>query len=68
MSNGLDLDQDRHFLSPDLGPNYLLRLTADDNKSQLTRKELKFRNLSAKKQQNVGPDLDLSCLPKVISR
>ena len=43
VSNGLDLDQDRHFFSPDLGLNYLQKLTADDKKSPLTRKELKFR-------------------------
>ena len=26
VSNGLDPDQDRHFVGPDLGPNYLQRL------------------------------------------
>ena len=31
VSNGLDLDQDRHFVGPDLGPNFLQRLSADDN-------------------------------------
>ena len=30
VSNGLDPDQDRHFVGPDLGPNYLQRLSADD--------------------------------------
>ena len=30
MSNSLDLDQARHFVEPDLGPNCLQRLTADD--------------------------------------
>ena len=29
VSNGLDLDQDQHFVGPDLGPNYLQRLLAD---------------------------------------
>ena len=33
MSNGLDLDQDRPFVGPVLGPNCLQRLSAD-NKSQ----------------------------------
>ena len=28
--NGLDPDQDRHFVGPDLGPNCLERLSADD--------------------------------------
>ena len=57
------------FFSPDLGPNYLQRLTADNNKPPITRKELKLKKkLSAKKQQNIGPNLGLSCLRKVISR
>ena len=39
MSNGLDPDQDRHFVGPDLGPICLQRLSEDD-KSPLARKEL----------------------------
>ena len=30
MSNGLDSDQDPYFVSADLGPNSLQRLSADD--------------------------------------
>ena len=30
MSNSLDPDQDLHSVSPDLGPNCLERLSADD--------------------------------------
>ena len=30
MSNSLDPDQDRHFVGPDLDPNCLQRLSADD--------------------------------------
>ena len=30
VSNSLDPDQDRHYVSPDLGPNCLQRLSADD--------------------------------------
>ena len=33
VSNGLDPDQERHFVGPDLGPNCLQRLTAN-NKSR----------------------------------
>ena len=29
VSNGLDPDQDQHFVSPDLAPNCLQRLSAD---------------------------------------
>ena len=34
MSNSLDLDQARRFVGPDLGPNCLPRLTADDTGRQ----------------------------------
>ena len=30
VSNSLDPDQARHFVGPDLGPNCLQKLTADD--------------------------------------
>ena len=39
MLNNLDPDQARHFVGPDLGPNCLQRLSADD-KSPLAGKEL----------------------------
>ena len=34
MSNSLNPDQARHFVGPDLGPNGLQRLSADDNGRQ----------------------------------
>ena len=37
MSNSLDPEQDQHFVTPDLGPNCLERLYAD-NKVPLVRK------------------------------
>ena len=40
MSNALGPDQDQFFVSPDLDPNCLQRLSADDKKSQLAAKEL----------------------------
>ena len=39
VSNGSDPDQDRHIVGPDLGPNCLQRLSADD-KSPVAKKEL----------------------------
>ena len=36
MSNGLDPDQDRHSVGPDLGPNCLQRLSVDDSRKELT--------------------------------
>ena len=38
--NGLYLDQNRHSFSLDLGPNCLQRLSADDKKFLLAKKEL----------------------------
>ena len=40
MSNSLDPDQARRFVGPDLGPNCLPRLSADDT-GRLVDKELK---------------------------
>ena len=34
VSNGLDPDQDQHSVGPDLGPNCLQRLSADDKKAE----------------------------------
>ena len=44
MSNSLDPAQARHFVGPDLGPNCLQRLTAD-NKSHPSRQRVKYNNL-----------------------
>ena len=40
MSNSLDPDQARHFVGPDLGPNCLQKLSADDT----TDKELEIKH------------------------
>ena len=45
VSNGLDPDQDRHSVGPDLGPNFLQSLSADD-KLLLARQELCFSIIS----------------------
>ena len=34
MSNSLDPDQAQHFVKPDLGPNCLQKLSADNNSRQ----------------------------------
>ena len=36
VSNGLNLDQDQHSVSPDLGPNCFQKLSADGNKKQVS--------------------------------
>ena len=41
MSNSLDPDQARQFVQPDLGPNCLPRLSADDT-GRKKKKELTF--------------------------
>ena len=38
VSNGLDPDKDRRAVGPDLGPNCLQRLSADDKNCRLQRK------------------------------
>ena len=40
VSNSLDADQARHFVGPDLGPNYLQRLSADIAGKELNTKQL----------------------------
>ena len=40
VSNSLDLDQARHFVRPDLGPNCLQRLTADIAGKESNTKQL----------------------------
>ena len=40
VSNYLYPDKDRHSVGPDLGPNCLQMLWADEKKSPLARKEL----------------------------
>ena len=42
VSNSLDPDQDRHNVGPDLGPNCLQRLSADDKSRFSARRELKL--------------------------
>ena len=46
MSNSLDPDQTGHFVGPDLGPNCLQRLSADDQKMTLIGKALKVHDSS----------------------
>ena len=47
MSNSLDPDQDRQYVGPDLGPNCLQRLSADDTRRQRVYKlNLNIINIS----------------------
>ena len=45
MLNGIDPDQDGRSVGPVLGPNCLHRLSAEDKKSPLARKEFKLTKL-----------------------
>ena len=45
MSNSLDPDQARHFVGPDLDPNCLQRLSADNKSRPLACKELNTEQL-----------------------
>ena len=46
VSNGLDPDQERHSVGPDLGPNCLQRLSSKD-KSPLSRKEFNITHVAS---------------------
>ena len=41
--NSLNLDQDRHCVGPDLGPNCLQRLSADNTSMQRVDKKYTYR-------------------------
>ena len=56
MSNSLDPDQARHFVGPDLGPNCLQRLSADDTGIQ----EKQGTSISANPHLILGPDIYLN--------
>ena len=60
MSNSLDPDQDRHSVGPDLGPNCLQRLSADDTKKgYLCRAEYFYvlhNSVAFKVENSVDPD------------
>ena len=45
VSNSLDPDQARHFVVPDLGPNCLQRLSADNKSGPLCAKSQTQNNL-----------------------
>ena len=58
MSNNLDPDKDWRFVGPDLGPNCLQRLSADDTSGQRVKRDcpiVGFKNKHAVL-------LDLCCL------
>ena len=42
LSNRLDQDQARHLVGPDLGPNCLQRISADDTSRQTVKPTLDF--------------------------
>ena len=66
MSNSLDLDQDQLSVGPDLGPNCLQRLSADDNfflKNSFRNTFIVSKSLDPDQDQlSVGPDLGPNCL------
>ena len=54
MSNSFDPDQDQHFVGPDLGPNCLQRLSADDKSCRF---RYSFRN-TIRMSNGLDPDQD----------
>ena len=51
VSNSLDLDQARHFVGPDLGPNCLPRLSADGTSRQRVKVGVDFRKMNYNKKR-----------------
>ena len=48
MSNSLGLDQDQHFVQPDLGPNCLQKLSEDDTRRHRVKSQTKKNLLQQK--------------------
>ena len=59
MSNGLDADQDRHYVGPDLGPNCLQRLSAED-KVAANKERVKLIHSVLWIKNSVDPDQQAS--------
>ena len=55
MSNILDPDQARRFVGPDLGPNCLPRLSADDTRINTIKSEESLMN-----KENCSNDVEIS--------
>ena len=49
MSNSLDPDQARQFIGPDLGPNCLQRLSADDTGRQRIKESMTYNEPPSEK-------------------
>ena len=59
VSNSLDPDQARHYVGPDLGPNCLQWLSADDTVAT-SRERVKFLKETGRKLVYVAMKFDLS--------
>ena len=53
MSNSLDPDQARHFVGPDLGPNCLQRLSADETSSLTSKGYINISKKIGKDQESI---------------
>ena len=62
MSNSLDPDQARRFVGPDLGPNFLPRLSADDiGRQRVSILECTFKLVGVNKLRSFSVILPCSC-------
>ena len=59
MSNSLDPDQARHFVVPDLGPNCLQRLSADNTSRQRFKTELHLSGVVTVQDSQSGKSFSL---------
>ena len=64
MSNNLDPDQVRHFVGPDLGPNCLQRLSAEDfGRQRVKESNLLRKNLTSKDGLSMKSKSTMSEIP-----
>ena len=63
MSNGLDLDQARRFFGPDLGLNFLQRLSAEDT----SKLRVKHCCKQIVQWENIVNCIELSVLKRLIT-
>ena len=50
MSNSLDPEQSRHFVGPDLGPNCLQRLSADNKSRHKPERQTYVKHIEIKEE------------------
>ena len=63
MSNSMDLDQARYSVRPDLGPNFLKRLSDDDTSRKVKRSQVGISKSQCISDVNIVLYLSKQCRP-----